>query len=364
MLAGVVFTATRVDLTKLTNELQFRGDAHASLSTVLHEPAVTRALRCGPLTVPNHKLVPDARWILDLPRDRVLARADPNGPRPLARRRALRHEPLRDLPPRVHEPRRPDLDPGPAAGLAADRDERLRRRLCPLLTGGAGPGPPPSPRSCSAALALRLCGLRHGLPFVYNADENAHFVAGRDRDVRAHLQPELLHQPAGLHVPAARRVPGRLRRARRRLGGLRDRPRRRLRGRAGAVGRARRGRRRAAGVGGRAAVRPPRRLRRRRAAGGRLPARPLRPPRAQRRPDARAAVPRARRRRRRLRPRAPARLRARRRRPRARLRDEVHGRDRAAAAAGGGRRRPRPGVSARRGRRARARGRAGAGASS
>ena len=26
------------------------------------------------------------------------------------------------------------------------------------------------------ALALRLWGLRHGLPFVYNADENAHFV--------------------------------------------------------------------------------------------------------------------------------------------------------------------------------------------
>jgi hypothetical protein len=82
VLAGVVFTATRVDLTKLTNELQFRGDAHNSLSTVLHQPAVTRALRCGPLTVPNHKLVPDARWILDLPRDRVLARADPKGPHP------------------------------------------------------------------------------------------------------------------------------------------------------------------------------------------------------------------------------------------------------------------------------------------
>jgi hypothetical protein len=82
VLAGIVFTATRVDLTKLTNELQFRGDAHNSLSTVLHEPAVTRAMRCGPLTVPNHKLVPDARWILDLPRDRVLARADPKGPHP------------------------------------------------------------------------------------------------------------------------------------------------------------------------------------------------------------------------------------------------------------------------------------------
>ena len=51
------------------------------------------------------------------------------------------------------------------------------------------------------------CGASdHGLPFVYNADENAHFVPRRDRDVRAHLQPELLHQPAGLHVPAARRA--------------------------------------------------------------------------------------------------------------------------------------------------------------
>jgi len=30
----------------------------------------------------------------------------------------------------------------------------------------------------AGALVLRLWGLRHGLPYVYNADENAHFVAG------------------------------------------------------------------------------------------------------------------------------------------------------------------------------------------
>jgi hypothetical protein len=77
VLFGLVFTAARVDLTKLTNELQFRGDAHTELRQVLHKPAVTRALRCGPLTAPNHKLVPDSRWILDLPHGRVLARADP-----------------------------------------------------------------------------------------------------------------------------------------------------------------------------------------------------------------------------------------------------------------------------------------------
>ena len=56
---------------------------------MLHEPAVKRALRCGPLTAPNHKLVPDARWILDLPRDRVLARADPERPKRAARGVAL-----------------------------------------------------------------------------------------------------------------------------------------------------------------------------------------------------------------------------------------------------------------------------------
>jgi hypothetical protein len=81
VLAGAGFTATRVDLTRLTNELQFRGDAHTSLVHVLNEPAVKRALRCGPLTAPNHKLVPDSRWILDLPRDKVLARADPDVPK-------------------------------------------------------------------------------------------------------------------------------------------------------------------------------------------------------------------------------------------------------------------------------------------
>jgi len=85
-IAGTVLTATRVDVAALTNELQFRGDAHTALKRVLHTPAVTRALRCGPLTAPNHKLVPDSRWLLDLPRGRVLARADPD----LPRRRASR----------------------------------------------------------------------------------------------------------------------------------------------------------------------------------------------------------------------------------------------------------------------------------
>jgi hypothetical protein len=77
---GTVYTATRVNLTRFENELRFRGDAHVALEDVLRDPAVRAGLRCGPLTLPNHKLVPDARWIADLPADRVFARADAGTP--------------------------------------------------------------------------------------------------------------------------------------------------------------------------------------------------------------------------------------------------------------------------------------------
>jgi hypothetical protein len=73
---GVVFTVTRVNLTQLQNELRFRGDSHAALEHVLHAPSVASALRCGPVYVPNHKLIPDVRWILDRPRSGVLARSN------------------------------------------------------------------------------------------------------------------------------------------------------------------------------------------------------------------------------------------------------------------------------------------------
>jgi hypothetical protein len=75
VLFGVVFTATRVNLVALRNDLQFRGDAHVALERVLRNPAVTRSLRCGPVYVPNHKLIPDARWILHGSRSDVLARS-------------------------------------------------------------------------------------------------------------------------------------------------------------------------------------------------------------------------------------------------------------------------------------------------
>ena len=195
MLYGVLFTVTRVNLDRLRSELQFRGDAHVALDDVLHDPAVRAGLRCGPLTFPNHKLVPDARWVADLPFAKVRARADPRvGSHPgrgvhvyvSSRFAIFKHAWTDDndpatiqVPPAgavrvVHNAYSRPMSPAettaaPRPATAAARAPRRRRRgtaafalaLAALMAG---------------ALVLRLVGFRSGLPYVYNADEDAHFV--------------------------------------------------------------------------------------------------------------------------------------------------------------------------------------------
>jgi hypothetical protein len=75
-LAGTAFTIDRINTTRFQNELAFRGDSHDTLEAVLRSDAVREGLRCGPLSLPNHKLVPDSRWVLDLPERRVVARSE------------------------------------------------------------------------------------------------------------------------------------------------------------------------------------------------------------------------------------------------------------------------------------------------
>ena len=75
-LAGVLFAALQApSLGRLERELRFTGETHASLAELLRAPAVVAGMRCGPLTFPNYRLVPDARFILDAPRERVGARS-------------------------------------------------------------------------------------------------------------------------------------------------------------------------------------------------------------------------------------------------------------------------------------------------
>jgi hypothetical protein len=73
---GVVFTVTRVSFHNFDGELKLRGSSHRSLVDLLDQRDVRDGRRCGPVSTPNHKLVPDARWILGASAAEVIPRAD------------------------------------------------------------------------------------------------------------------------------------------------------------------------------------------------------------------------------------------------------------------------------------------------
>jgi hypothetical protein len=76
---GVAYTTVRPpSLERFNNELSFRGEQGRSLHRLLETSAVERGLRCGAVSVPTHKLIPDTRWVLDLGQSRVVARSDPS----------------------------------------------------------------------------------------------------------------------------------------------------------------------------------------------------------------------------------------------------------------------------------------------
>jgi hypothetical protein len=75
-LVGVVFVAVKSPAVgTLRGELRFIKGSHDDLVAILHAPAVQSDLRCGALTFPNYRLVPDSRWLLDVPARRVGARS-------------------------------------------------------------------------------------------------------------------------------------------------------------------------------------------------------------------------------------------------------------------------------------------------
>ncbi len=74
LVLGLAFVAIRIpSFTKLRNELRFIGDTHADVVATVEDPAVRRARRCGPITLPTYRLVPDIRFELDS--DAVASRA-------------------------------------------------------------------------------------------------------------------------------------------------------------------------------------------------------------------------------------------------------------------------------------------------
>jgi hypothetical protein len=74
---GFASAATTLNLSSLRNTLAYHEDFHKGLAVALRDPAVKRELkRCPLLTLPNNKLIPDARWILDSSNQRdIVARS-------------------------------------------------------------------------------------------------------------------------------------------------------------------------------------------------------------------------------------------------------------------------------------------------
>jgi hypothetical protein len=74
---GGASVATTLSLSSLRKTLAYHEDFHKGLAVALRAPAVERELRRCPLvTLPNNKLIPDARWILDTNSQRdIIARS-------------------------------------------------------------------------------------------------------------------------------------------------------------------------------------------------------------------------------------------------------------------------------------------------
>jgi hypothetical protein len=71
---GAIYTLLNFSPSYIERELSLRDAVRADLDAVLSAPAVRAARRCGPISVPNHKLVPDARWLARARADGVVAR--------------------------------------------------------------------------------------------------------------------------------------------------------------------------------------------------------------------------------------------------------------------------------------------------
>jgi hypothetical protein len=76
VVAGLAFVVVRADaFDRLATELRFIRSTHDGLTAVLKTPGVREGRACGPVTLPNYRLVPDTRWILDASQKQVGSRS-------------------------------------------------------------------------------------------------------------------------------------------------------------------------------------------------------------------------------------------------------------------------------------------------
>ena len=80
----VVLVVLAPSIANVREEVRFIRASHDALVELLDRAEVRAARDCGPLTFPNYRLVPDARWHLDAPERAVRARSDARAERGVA----------------------------------------------------------------------------------------------------------------------------------------------------------------------------------------------------------------------------------------------------------------------------------------
>jgi len=108
LLAGVAWSAARLHPGHVPSELRFRHAVEVDLDRLLGWDAFARARRCGPVSVPTHKLVPLVAWRLHLRGPEVVARSERAAPRGAAiyvlGSRLLRHPAYGPFSPDTRDP--------------------------------------------------------------------------------------------------------------------------------------------------------------------------------------------------------------------------------------------------------------------
>lgn len=86
---GAYATVKRDSVTSIRAELEFLADARTDVRALVDDRAVRRGARCGPISLPTYRLVPEIRLQLDATGREVLARSDPRARRLGAYRRGV-----------------------------------------------------------------------------------------------------------------------------------------------------------------------------------------------------------------------------------------------------------------------------------
>ena len=74
IVGGAVYTLLNFSPGYIDRELALRESVRADLAALLAAPQVRAADACGPISVPNHKLIPDVRWLAHADANEVIAR--------------------------------------------------------------------------------------------------------------------------------------------------------------------------------------------------------------------------------------------------------------------------------------------------